>query len=267
MFFFSYMVLIHPCYYLKWWCVFNAAMTCLYRSAQFKYYINTKKESCHLGIFSINAERWWNTTTVRLLTNFHQVYFFYFLNQGVTPDPERAFLCLESHSCFAFHLAGFRLVLQKKPGFIWRLKTSSVCGVLAPRGSTECRFSQSRDGYWVNTTDKYNDGRLDTCIIARAIRYACRHTPHLKHCRQQESFAACQPWLMWSISKPGEMHQGKLLRERLAKTLLPRTRMWLIFMHFFPHLSPDPPRCFVSQELWAISLMRKLILQQPHPAP
>lgn len=110
----------------------------------------------------------------------------------------------------------------------------------------ECRFSPSRDGYWVNTTDKYNNGRLDTCIIARAIRYACRHTPHLKHCRQQESFAACQPWLMWSISKKGEIHQGKLLRERLAKTLLPRTRMLLIFMHFFPHLSPDPPRCFVS---------------------
>lgn len=168
---------------------------------------------------------------------------------------------------FCLHLAGFSLVLQRKPSFIWRLKTSSVCIALAPRRNTECRFSQSRDGYWVNTTDKYNNGRLDTCIIARAIRYACRHTPHLKHCRQQESFAACQPWLMWSISKPGEIHQGKLLRERLAKTLLPRTRMWLIFMHFFPHLSPDPPRCFVSQELWAISLMRKLILQQPHPAP
>lgn len=152
------------------------------------------------------------------------------------------------------------------PGFIQRLKTSSVCGGLGPKRGTEWRFSPSWDGYRVNTTDKYNNGRLDTCIIARAIRYACRHTPHLKHCRQQESLVACHPWLMWGLSKTGEIHQGKLLRERLAKTLLWRTRMWLIFMHFSPHLSPDPPRCFVSQELWAVSLTRKLILQQPRPA-
>lgn len=42
--------------------------------------------------------------------------------------------------------------------------------------------------------------------------------------------------------------------------------MWLHFVHFSYHLSPDIPRCFVAQELWSVSLMRKLILQQPHPA-
>lgn len=125
-------------------------------------------------------------------------------------------------------------------------------------------FAQSWDGYRVNTTDKYNNGRLDTHIIARAIHYACRHTPHLKHCLQQESIAACQPRLMRSLSKTGKTFE----RERLAKkTLLQRTRMWLNFIHFPPHLSPDLPRCFVSQELWSVFLMRKLILQQPHPAP
>lgn len=211
----------------------------------------------------------WNITAQRsalLLTCFRQVYFYFFKKPASTSDLGRAFLCLESHSWFVFCLAGFYLMPQPMPGFIQRLMTSCVCGGLGPKRRTEWRFSPSWDGYRVNTTDKYNNGRLDTCIIARAIRYACRHTPHLKHCRQQESLAACQPWLMWSLSKTGEIHQGKLLRERLAKTLLLRTRMWLIFMHFSPHLSPDPPRCFVSQELWAVTLMRKLILQQPRPA-
>lgn len=59
-------------------------------------------------------------------------------------------------------------------------------------------FSFTSDGYLPNTTD--TSRRLDMCIIASTIHYACRHTPHLKHCRQQESLAACQLWLMWSPS-------------------------------------------------------------------
>lgn len=95
-------------------------------------------------------------------------------------------------------------------------------------------FAQSWDGYRVNTTDKCNNGRLDTHIIAREIHYACRHTPHLKHCLQQESIAACQPRLMRSLSKTGKTFE----RERLTKK--PSEHKDVAEFHtFFP---PSVPR-------------------------
>lgn len=100
--------------------------------------------------------------------------------------------------------------------------------------------AQSWDGYRVNSTDKYNIGRVDAHIIARAMRHAYRHTPHLKHCRQQESIAACQPRLMQSLSKTGKIHQGKLLRERLAKSITSKNKDVGEFCTFPPHPPPTP---------------------------
>lgn len=153
-------------------------------------------------------------------------------------------VCLSPGWCF--------LELQRKPGFIQHLKASSVCRVLAPKKTHKVWFAQGWDGYRVNSTDKYNIGRVDAHIIARAMRHAYRHTPHLKHCRQQESIAACQPRLMRSLSKTGKRHQGKLLRERLAKSITSKNKDVGEFCAPHPphpHLSPDFPRCFVSARI------------------
>lgn len=81
---------------------------------------------------------------------------------------------------------------------------------------------------------------LDTCITARAIRYACRHTPHLKHYCQQESLAACQLWLMWSPSKKEEIHQRNILQKGYQKHNSSEWgRCWISYS--FPHLSSVIP--------------------------
>ncbi len=87
------------------------------------------------------------------------------------------------------------------------------------RHSTKCFFFSPSDGYLAENVVHLNICssvisdqessvyEMTMCIIASAIHYACRHTPRLKQCLQQESLAACQPWLMWSPSKTGEIHQ------------------------------------------------------------
>lgn len=44
-------------------------------------------------------------------------------------------------------------------------------------------------------------------VLQPALQYAFGQTSHLKRRRQQESIAACQPWLMRSRSKTREIHQ------------------------------------------------------------
>lgn len=136
-------------------------------------------------------------------------------------------------------------------------------------------FFFSWDGYLANAQcsllylrcgiRKGSSGRYDwvRCFIASAFHRARRHTPHLTRCRQQESLAACRPWLMWRLSKNRGNTSEKLSRERLPKNTIVS---WMRTLRFPPHLSSNHPRCFVSQELWDLSLVRKLLLQQPHPA-
>lgn len=101
-------------------------------------------------------------------------------------------------------------------------------------------FSFTSNGYLANTTDKYHYRRRDTCIIGSTIHYACRHTPHLKPCCQQESLAACQPWLMWSPSKTGEKHQRNFQEKGYQKHNCSEwEHCWISYS--FPHLSPIIP--------------------------
>lgn len=140
------------------------------------------------------------------------------------PQPGQPFPCLdiiaESSSCLCLSLGWiFSPWCCRIRPIVFRVWKYD----LRATNSTSLSFFAS-DGYLTNTTEKYvhlnmcssviSDQEslpwtrwLDTCIIASAIHYACRHIPHLKHCRQQESLAACQPWLMWSPSKTGEIHQ------------------------------------------------------------
>ncbi len=89
-------------------------------------------------------------------------------------------------------------------------------------------------------SSKLAPDEMTGCIIASTIHYACRHTPHLKHCRQQESLAACQPWLMWSPSKTGEIHQRNFQEKGYRKHNCSEWgHCWISYS--FSHLSPIIP--------------------------
>lgn len=119
-------------------------------------------------------------------------------------------------------------------------------------------FSFTSEGYLTNTA---TEERIHASLPEQYIMPV--GTLHIWKCRQQDSLAACQPWLMWSLSKAGEIHQRNFWEKAWQKPpQLLWTRMWLI--QCFPSV-PSHLRGFVSQELWDLSLLRKLILQQTQP--
>lgn len=107
-------------------------------------------------------------------------------------------------------------------------------------------------------------------VLQPLQQYALGQTSHLKRRRQQESIAACQPWLMQSRSKTGEIHQRNFgekgwgggggntkpivaVNEDIAK------------FHQFSHLSPIIPdassrKNYETFPSWGNCFYSKLIL-------
>lgn len=112
---------------------------------------------------------------------------------------------------------------------------------------------------------------LDTRFTASTMRYARRRARSAFETLPSTGKPRC---LSAMINAKSLKNRGNASEKLPARKVTEKKkhdcsgwgRCWIPYSFFPPHLSPDHPRCFVSQELWDLSLMRKLLLQQPHPA-
>lgn len=151
----------------------------------------------------------------------------------------------------------FSLMLQNKLHFFLGLEIMLCWGVWATKQSTECVFS-SFLFRWISSKYKKKccafetsvisaqesvqwTRWLDTCIIAAAIYYACRHTPHLKHCRQQESLCCLSTVINVKSLKNSGNTSEKLSREKVTENTIAVNEDIAEFHKIFSHLSPNIP--------------------------